>query len=35
VLIILALGVYPNFLLHRINAFAPASNARAEISVLK
>jgi NADH-quinone oxidoreductase subunit M len=26
VLIILALGVYPNFLLHRINAFAPASN---------
>jgi NADH:ubiquinone oxidoreductase subunit 4 (subunit M) len=26
VLVILALGVYPNFLLHRINAFAPASN---------
>jgi NADH-quinone oxidoreductase subunit M len=26
VLIILALGVYPNFLLHRINAFAPATN---------
>jgi NADH-quinone oxidoreductase subunit M len=34
VLIILALGVYPNFLLHRINAFAPATNARAEISLL-
>ena len=26
VLIILALGVYPNFLLHRINAFAPTTN---------
>jgi NADH-quinone oxidoreductase subunit M len=25
VLIILALGIYPNFLLHRINAFAPVS----------
>jgi NADH-quinone oxidoreductase subunit M len=26
VLVILALGVYPNFLLHRINAFAPITN---------
>jgi NADH-quinone oxidoreductase subunit M len=26
VLIILVLGVYPNFLLHRINAFAPATD---------
>jgi NADH-quinone oxidoreductase subunit M len=35
VLIILALGVYPNFLLHRINAFAPASNQVPQVTVIK
>ncbi len=35
VLVILALGVYPNFLLHRINAFAPTANDRTEVSVIK
>jgi NADH:ubiquinone oxidoreductase subunit 4 (subunit M) len=35
VLIILALGVYPNFLLHRINAFAPAANQVQQVSVIK
>jgi NADH-quinone oxidoreductase subunit M len=32
VLIILALGVYPNFLLHRINAFAPQAE-RAQVAL--
>jgi NADH-quinone oxidoreductase subunit M len=32
VLVILALGVYPNFLLHRINAFSPVTNGPAQIS---
>jgi NADH-quinone oxidoreductase subunit M len=31
-LIILVLGVYPNFLLHRINAFSPVTNGPAQIS---
>jgi NADH-quinone oxidoreductase subunit M len=31
-LIILVLGVYPNFLLHRINAFSPLTNGPAQIS---
>ena len=35
VLIILALGVYPNFLLHRINAFAPTQKHLTEVSVIK
>jgi NADH-quinone oxidoreductase subunit M len=32
VLVILALGVYPNFLLHRINAFAPSQD-RAQVAL--
>jgi NADH-quinone oxidoreductase subunit M len=35
VLIILALGVYPNFLLHRINAFAPVAEKQPAIAVVK
>jgi NADH-quinone oxidoreductase subunit M len=35
VLIILVLGVYPNFLLHRINAFAPASESHLVSVVVK
>jgi NADH-quinone oxidoreductase subunit M len=35
VLVILALGVYPNFLLHRINASAPAQERTAQASVIK
>jgi NADH-quinone oxidoreductase subunit M len=35
VLIILALGVYPNFLLHRIDALAPQQAAHPQIAVIK
>ncbi|HEY7631939.1 MAG TPA: NADH-quinone oxidoreductase subunit M [Thermoleophilaceae bacterium] len=34
VLIILVLGVYPNFLLHRINAFAPVTDRVPQVAVL-
>ena len=33
VLIILALGVYPNFLLHRINAFAPTQQHLSQVAL--
>jgi NADH-quinone oxidoreductase subunit M len=33
VLIILALGVYPNFLLHRINAFAPTTDRVTQVAL--
>jgi NADH-quinone oxidoreductase subunit M len=35
VLIILALGVYPNFLLHRIDAQAPAKERAAQVAVIR
>jgi NADH-quinone oxidoreductase subunit M len=35
VLVILALGVYPNFLLHRINAFAPVAQNAAQVALKK
>jgi len=35
VLVILALGVYPNFLLHRIDAFAPLTGGPTEVSVIR
>ncbi|HEY2600942.1 MAG TPA: proton-conducting transporter membrane subunit [Thermoleophilaceae bacterium] len=35
VLIILALGVYPNFLLHRINAFAPIQEKVTQVALNK
>jgi NADH-quinone oxidoreductase subunit M len=34
-LIILVLGVYPNFLLHRINAFSPVADRATQVSVIK
>jgi NADH-quinone oxidoreductase subunit M len=35
VLVILALGVYPNFLLHRIDAQAPAKERSAQVAVVR